>query len=74
MAIKIEKGIKIPPRGGCGKPIGEFRKTLLTMKVGDSVVVKKNQNLVYAIGRAAGIKVATRKINQGGEIRVWRVK
>lgn len=73
MTIKIEKGIKIPAVS-CGRSLGEFGKALRAMKVGDSVVVKKNPKNIYSAARYAKIKVSVRSLDGSGALRVWRVK
>jgi hypothetical protein len=74
--VKIEKGIKLPPSSGGGKPIMDHPMRL--MKVGDSFLTD-----VKASGHAnctgwserTGFKYATRRLpHEGGFVRVWRVK
>lgn len=70
-AIKIEKGIPIPPKGNrMGGLVGAMR----SLEVGDSLVLPSgsSSNKPYATARDVGIKVTTRK-QPDGSIRVWRI-
>jgi hypothetical protein len=74
MTIKVEKGVKIPPRK-CGAP-SEFTKTLAAMKVLDSVFIKgdnagKCMHSWVSYNKRSE-RFTTRRMDGG--IRIWRIK
>ncbi len=77
MALKIEKGIAVGAVRTSGRP-SELTAALVKMKVGDSVLVKKNSKSVSTKicqwrdyhSRKERFTIRT----QEGGVRVWRVK
>lgn len=68
MNIKIEKGIKLPPRVRPG-----YSKVFRKMKVGESFVAEREKiSGVYSAARLTKVRVTIRKINGTMKVRVWR--
>lgn len=75
MNIQIESGVPLPPRNGYLGYRCQLRKAIEACNVGDSFLMD-NYNKVrcaYTLAKYAGMKVATRKQEQGGW-RIWRTK
>lgn len=72
MAIKIQKGVPIPPKvTGRKSPI---KDALLKMRVGDSILVEKQNGMrgrIWSMAVGLNMKFTTR--TEGEKIRVWRV-
>jgi len=70
--IKIEKDVPLPPVGTRSTEQG-YTQTFRKMEIGDSVVMDfALQSSIYNCSKLAGIKIATRKINNS-QMRVWRI-
>lgn len=67
---EIEKGIPIPPKVSAKSKTGNM-ELLRAMEIGDSFVSDKKSGYFCTPARIAGIKITTRKI-EDGKIRVWR--
>ena len=71
--MKIEKGVKIPPRTrGRAKGSGVYTQTLMKMKSGDSVLVPSasHRNSILHAAAQLQCKVISRKESTG--YRVWK--
>ncbi len=73
MKITIESGIKIPTKFRSG-----IAQAMRSMKKGDSFVfntegVASRVNNIHGSARNIGIKIASRKIDNNGTYRVWRI-
>ena len=68
--IKIERGIKLPPRAKSNGLMAALRR----MNNGDSFVTESSlRNNAYCAARLAGIKIAIRALPDNRmKIRVWR--
>lgn len=74
MDMKIERGIPVPEnRERRGAPLSEESKLFLSMKVGDSVLIKEKKYLYRAkkIMSARKMGCIFRKVSGGW--RVWRI-
>lgn len=71
--FKIEKGIPLP--GEKGSTAATAAQTLRNMEVGDSFLYPKEKraNLFTTAYRLAGIKIATRSVDDKS-VRVWRTE
>ena len=69
MSIEIESGIPIPD-----KRIGQLKQALKGMKVGDSFILPKARRSSISSNAARyGVKVVTRLVDNGLNVRTWRV-
>jgi hypothetical protein len=65
---KIERGIPIPAR--YSRQSNELVEAMKKMKVGDSFAWHTQTTVVFRAAVYAGIRITTRKTNQGQ--RIWR--
>ena len=72
MQYKIESGVQIPEPRRSGKKRGAFREAIAALKVGESVVVDKNDAHIYNAARLEGMRVCIRRTSTN-VARVWRV-
>lgn len=72
--LKVERGPAVPKGKWIeSSTLGLIRRTLCSMRKGDSFVWPNDNKLLFDAARQTKIKITTRKLNGAG-YRVWRVK
>lgn len=79
--LEIEQNIPIPPRYSYDDETNPYRQVLISMKVGDSILIphkiarKMRNQIIYLRKLYPDFRYVTRKTShKSGEFRVWRTK
>jgi hypothetical protein len=74
MQVVIEKNVPVPTYAGKTKPLSPATLAIMTMQVGDSYLIPKNdkvRNRYQYVAKTRNWKFITRTTEQG--VRVWRI-